>query len=134
MLRLVGMVADINARKAAEERLQESEKLSRQIVLGSPVAMVVTRGPEHKGELVNDKFTALFGYTIEDMPDEAAWWPLAYPDEAYREAIKSEWRTRVEAAILTAATSYPWRPRSGAQTVRRRKSSFTFPTWATPAW
>ena len=64
MLRLVGMVANINARKAGRGGIRRrARSSSRQIVLGSPVAMVVTRGPEHKGELVNDKFTALFGYT-----------------------------------------------------------------------
>jgi PAS domain S-box-containing protein len=62
--------------------------------------MVVTRRPGHKNELVNRKFTELFGYTIEDVPDEEHWWPLAYPNKAYREAIKAEWRRRVERASI----------------------------------
>jgi PAS domain S-box-containing protein len=60
--------------------------------------MVVTRGPGHTNELLNHKFTELFCYTIEDVPDEASWWPLAYPDKAYREEIKTEWQRRVEKA------------------------------------
>jgi PAS domain-containing protein len=69
-------ITDIfNSRKA----LRESEERSRQIVQRSPVAMVVSRGLEEKVELVNDKFTALFGYTKNDMPSVAEWWSLAYP-------------------------------------------------------
>ena len=77
-------------------RRKRSEKYSREIVLRSPVAMVVTRGPEHRNELVNGKFTDLFGYTIEDVPDEDHWWRLAFPNSAYRDAIKGEWQRRVE--------------------------------------
>jgi PAS domain S-box-containing protein len=81
-------------------RRRRSERYSREIVLRSPVAMVVTRGPKHHNELMNRKFTELFGYTIEDLPDEDHWWPLAYPDEEYRESMKGEWRRRVERAII----------------------------------
>ena len=35
--------------------------------------MVVSRGSEEKVELVNDKFTALFGYTKNDMLSVAEW-------------------------------------------------------------
>ena len=78
---------------------RRSERYSRELVLRSPLAMVVTRGPEHKNELVNKKFTELFGYTIEDVPDEDHWWPLAYPNEAYRDEIKAEWQSRVKSAL-----------------------------------
>jgi PAS domain S-box-containing protein len=82
------------------ERRRRSEQYSRGLVLRSPVAMVVTRGPEHKNELINRRFTELFGYAIEDVPDEDHWWPLAYPDEEYRETIKGEWQRRVEKAVI----------------------------------
>jgi PAS domain S-box-containing protein len=81
-------------------RRRRSERYSREIVLRSPVAMIVTRGPKHHNELINRRFTELFGYTIEDLPDEDHWWPLAYPDEEYRESMKGEWRRRVERAII----------------------------------
>ena len=47
--------------------------------------MIVTHGLKQRNELVNDGFTALLGYTIEDIPDVAHWWRLAYPDTAYRQ-------------------------------------------------
>ncbi len=82
------------------DKRRRSEKYSRELVLRSPVAMAVTRRPGHKNELVNRKFTELFGYTIEDVPDEENWWPLAYPNEAYRDEIKAEWQNRVESASI----------------------------------
>jgi PAS domain S-box-containing protein len=82
------------------ERRRRSERYSRELVLRSPVAMVVTRRRGHKNELVNRKFTELFGYTIEDMPDEDHWWPLAYPNEAYRDEVKAEWQSRMESALI----------------------------------
>ena len=48
---------------------------------------------------MNDRFTSLFGYTIEEIPDVAHWWRLAYPDKAYRQAVKTEWQARVEKAL-----------------------------------
>jgi PAS domain S-box-containing protein len=82
------------------DKRRRTERYSRELVLRSPVAMVVTRGLGNRNELVNHKFTELFGYTIEDVPDEASWWPLAYPNEAYREEIKTEWEGRVKKALI----------------------------------
>jgi PAS domain S-box-containing protein len=99
MLRLVGMTADVTQRKDAEEKLHVSEERSRWLVSASPVATVVTIGLEQQNEIVNDKFTALFGYSKEDVTCIADWWPLAYPDEAYREKIRTEWEARVAEAV-----------------------------------
>lgn len=83
----------------AYRNLEESQKQIKQLINASPVAMIVSSGIEQRVESVNDKFIELFGYTIEDMPDVGHWWPFAYPDEKYREEIKSQWQTKVEQAI-----------------------------------
>jgi PAS domain S-box-containing protein len=83
----------------AYHNLLESEKQTKQMINASPVAMVVSSGIEQRVEIINDKFIELFGYTIDDMPDVAHWWPLAYPDEKYREEIKTRWQISVEQAI-----------------------------------
>jgi PAS domain S-box-containing protein len=84
---------------ASQTILRESEEHSRELVSRSPIATLVTQGLEGRVITANDQFTSLFGYTLEDVPDEAHWWPLAYPDEAYRIAVQTEWRVRVEQAI-----------------------------------
>jgi formate hydrogenlyase transcriptional activator len=87
------------ARRRATEVQRQSEERQRQFVLQSPVAMLVAHGLDEKVELVNHKYTELFGYSIAEVPDVAHWWPLAYPDERYREKIKVEWQARVTEAI-----------------------------------
>jgi PAS domain S-box-containing protein len=79
--------------------LHAGEERIRQIVRASPVAMLVSRGKSQIVELVNDKFVRLFGYTTAEMPDVSHWWPLAYPEEKYREEIKSAWTVRIEEAL-----------------------------------
>ena len=95
------MLRDVTDRLASKDALTRSEQYSRELVLRSPVAMVVTRGPEYKNQLINYKFTELFGYTTEDVPDEAHWWPLAYPDSEYRETVKAEWQRRIRKGFTT---------------------------------
>ena len=101
-----------------EEKLKASEERSRQLVQRSSVAMLVSRGLEQKVELMNDKFTALFGYTIDDVPDVDHWWPLAYPDEAYRQAIRDEWQARVEKAIRNGTDIEPMEATVSARMVQ----------------
>jgi PAS domain S-box-containing protein len=101
------LAALADERKQAEEKLKASEEHSRQLVQGSSVAMIVSRGLEQKVELMNDSFTALFGYTMDDVPDVAHWWPLAYPEEEYRRTVRTEWQARVEKAIRNGTEIEP---------------------------
>jgi PAS domain S-box-containing protein len=105
--RVIGINLDIAERKQGEENLKASEEHSRQLVQGSSVAMIVSRGLEQKVELMNDSFTALFGYTMDDVPDVAHWWPRAYPDQAQRQAVRTEWQARVEKAIRNGTDIEP---------------------------
>jgi PAS domain-containing protein len=55
----------------------------------------------------NRRFFELFGYTAEDVPTAAAWWPLAYPDAGYRESLRAEWYRRVQLQITNGVPVTP---------------------------
>lgn len=94
----VGLQAEIDERHRVESALRASEERIRQIMQGSPVAMLVSRVPDERIELANQKYSELFGYPAEDVPGVEDWWPLAYPDPEYRQSVKAQWRELVERA------------------------------------
>jgi len=94
----VSLQKEIQNRQRAEQELRRTEEFSRQVILNSPLAMLVSRGAKETVELVNEKFTSLFGYTLQDMAEVSHWWPLAYPDPEYRESIRARWQKLVDEA------------------------------------
>jgi PAS domain S-box-containing protein len=120
------MANDLTDILQVQNALRESEARSRQIVQRSPMAMLVSRGLDQRCELVNDKFTALFGYSKEDVPSVAEWWPLAYPDEAYRERVRSEWQERVTEAIKNRSEIAPLEARVRCKDGSQRDIEFHF--------
>lgn len=99
--------SEINERKQAEKALQDSEKKFRTIIETIPVAIYLSEGVEQKATYVNPVMENMFGYKIEDIPSANEWWPLAYPDENYRQKIANEWNQKVEHAIETQTATEP---------------------------
>ena len=92
---LVPSAIVIIERKRAEEALRASEQMYRTIIDSSPVSMAIT--DDHGNiTLLNQKFIETFGYTLADTPTLDKWWPLAYPDPAYRQRVAQEWLAAVE--------------------------------------
>jgi PAS domain S-box-containing protein len=88
--------------KTVEEKtveLNRSEERLRLMIEESPVPMVVFE--ESRNYFINKKFVEVFGYTIEDIPGVNEWWPLAYPDEEYREFVKRRWYEAVDKAVMS---------------------------------
>src|SRR5215472_14264567 len=110
------------------QRVTLTEAGSRQLLQRCGTALVVTRGAGEQVEIVNDTFTRLFGYTIEDLPDVAHWWPLAYPDEAYRESIKVNWQIRVAKAIADQSEIEPMEAKVRCKDGFERYIEFHFST------
>jgi diguanylate cyclase (GGDEF)-like protein/PAS domain S-box-containing protein len=100
-LKMRGIISDITAHRQWEAQLQESEERFRAVTETSPLAIVLSSGPDERVEYVNPAFTRLFGYTREDIPTAADWWPLAYPDPEYRRQVMEDWKRSVELAIRT---------------------------------
>ncbi len=104
---LCGIASDITERKQTDEALRNSEEKFRTIAETSPLAIYMSVGIEQKAEYINPTFIKLFGYTLEDAPTVADWWPKAYPDETYRRQIVAEWQRKVEKAIETKSEIEP---------------------------
>jgi PAS domain S-box-containing protein len=93
----VAVVQDITDRKRAEEVLSASEAKLHAIIDRSPVAMAVNDEQDNI-TFLNRRFVEVFGYTLEDIPTVAAWWPVAYPDPAYRQRCIQDWQAATEKA------------------------------------
>lgn len=97
---------DITDRKVTEKRLRESEEHLRKLLENSPVGIGISDG-EGYFTFLNHKFTELFGYTIDDIPDLNTWWLLAYPDINYRNVVKEIWDAAFEESHKTGKSIDP---------------------------
>ena len=54
-----------------------------------------------KGDVgyINDRFTEVFGYSLEELPNIEQWWLLAYPEESYRQWVREKWEGAVGRSI-----------------------------------
>ncbi len=81
---------DVSELKAAEDALRKSEELFRTFAEDAPFGMSIMN-PDMSFEYFNPKFTEIFGYTIKDLPDKAAWFEKAYPDPEYQKMVRAVW-------------------------------------------
>lgn len=88
--RYVTVVRDVTEEQQAARALQDSEQRFRKLFRLAPVGLALTEA-EGKVFAINRHWTQLFGYTLDDIPDTEAWWKQAYPDPAYRDAVRAKW-------------------------------------------
>ena len=91
----IGLAANRLRKQVRQQRemqaaLRESEERSRILVENAPFGLSIM-SPDQRFEYFNPKFTATFGYTLEDIQDKAAWFEKAYPDPVYRSAVQKIW-------------------------------------------
>ncbi len=87
----LAILRNISDRKRAEAAIRESEERFRTLTEMAPFGLVVATGDE-RTEYVNPKFTDIFGYTIEDMPNASAWFARAYPSAMSSSKAAAVWR------------------------------------------
>lgn len=102
-----GIFRDITKRKRMKEALKKSEEKFRALADTSPLAIYMSVDIKQVGEYMNPTFTRLFGYTLDDVPSIDHWWPLAYPNESYRNQIAEEWQEKVKKAVETQTEIEP---------------------------
>jgi two-component system, sensor histidine kinase and response regulator len=97
------------ARAAAEAAREEAEAKSRELlhlVRGLPIPTALF-DPDGHVLAINQAFTALLGYTVDDIPTVDAHWAPFYPDTAYREEIRNDWTGRVQRSAKTGQPIEP---------------------------
>lgn len=87
--------------------LAENHSVFRAIADTLPLAIYLSTGEDQVCEYVNPAFVNLFGYTLDEVPTAAQWWPLAYPDETYRKLLTEEWTEKVHGAIEGQSAGEP---------------------------
>lgn len=98
IIRYVAVKVDITEHLQAETALREGEEKFRKLFQKTPLPLaLVNRG----GDVgyINDRFTEVFGYTSEDLPNIEQWWLQAYPEESYRQFVVEKWEQAVERSI-----------------------------------
>ena len=94
---LHGYVREVSEKERLDEELASGAARFRSIVEASPVPYAIN--DEHQNvTYVNPAFVATFGYSRDDIPTLAEWWPRAYPDVEYRRWVVNEWQARLDRA------------------------------------
>ncbi|MBF0331237.1 MAG: PAS domain-containing sensor histidine kinase, partial [Candidatus Omnitrophica bacterium] len=105
-VRIVVTHQDITERKLAEETIKNSEAQLREIINVSPVPMALNDA-QLNITFLNPAFIQTFGYTLEDIPTVAAWWPKAYPDPAYQKSVAAAWLAEMNAMKASGVAFSP---------------------------
>lgn len=85
---------EIAACRETTEHLRKSRQELLDILDAMPVGVALTNGETI--EYININFSERFGYSLDEMPTDAQWFLLAYPDPVYRQEMTSLWRTEME--------------------------------------
>jgi len=86
LVALVSNIFDITPRVTAERALKQSEERFRVVSEKAPFGQCILR-PDLTIEYLNPKFTEVFGYTLEDLPNMRTWLEKAITDETYRKTV-----------------------------------------------
>jgi PAS domain S-box-containing protein len=105
--RIACILQDITERNRAQEALLESERTLKLIIDHLPVGVLLTTTDSQHTLYQNPRFVELFGYSIEHFPTVKEWWPLAYPDAAYREQLAHNWQGRRAEAVAAKGEIEP---------------------------
>lgn len=86
---------EVSERAQAQEALRAEKDRQLALTGNAPFGMVMIAG-DGRYKYVNPKFTEIFGYGIEDVPDGRTWFRKAYPDPRTRHEAISKWLKMLE--------------------------------------
>jgi diguanylate cyclase (GGDEF)-like protein/PAS domain S-box-containing protein len=91
---VVVVLRDITERKRAEELLKKEREIFYSTLQEAPNGVVLI-DKDGRYLYINSAFTAITGYTLNDIPTGKDWFLKAYPDPNYRELVISAWKKDV---------------------------------------
>lgn len=87
-------------------QMQQDNQHLNSIIGACPIPIALA-DEAHNSLLINPEFSKAFGYSKDDIPTLASWWPKACPDTAYRRKVADAWRTHLDAMRCNGGTFEP---------------------------
>jgi PAS domain S-box-containing protein len=96
----VEMVEDITRKKRSAELLKKERKIFFSVLQKAPYGAVII---DKKGKYlyINEEFSKVTGYTLQDIPRGIDWFRKAYPDPHYRRSAMKAWKEDISAKGIT---------------------------------
>jgi len=98
---------EMGKRLLTENSLRQSEKRLTLLLNSLPVGFAWA-DTANNIQFVNEKFTQLFGYTVEDIPSVKDLFPLAFPDKTISDAFLSTWANAIDTSGKTGKPTLPF--------------------------
>jgi PAS domain S-box-containing protein len=92
-----GSLEDITERKRAENAARQERERFRIVSENAPLGMAMI-GKDGAFKYINPRFKELFGYDLEDIPDDNAWFRKAFPDPKHRHNVMAVWLSQFQDA------------------------------------
>jgi diguanylate cyclase (GGDEF)-like protein/PAS domain S-box-containing protein len=96
------IVRDISKRKQAEILLKSERETFYGILQKAPYGVALI-GKDGQYLFINPEFTAITGYSLEDISSGKEWFVKAYPDKNYRKFVVDEWKKDIQARGVNKA-------------------------------
>lgn len=106
--------------RATTDNLRRAGQELRDLLDAMPVGVVLTDGIAI--EYINVNFTERFGYTLDEIPTDAQWFLLAYPDPDYRESLHASWQRELRQARDGGGSIRPFEVRIQCKTGEVRQA------------
>ena len=86
---IIGVVRDVSERKTREAHIEERNIFIETILAHLPIGLAVNTITDSKAIYMNEKFEEIYGWPKEYLVDIDSFFKYVYPDETYREKIRS---------------------------------------------
>jgi PAS domain S-box-containing protein len=98
----IEMVEDITRKKRSEVLLKKERKIFFSVLQKAPYGAVII---DKKGSYlyINEEFSKVTGYSLQDIPRGIDWFLKAYPDPRYRKSAMKAWKEDISSKGITRA-------------------------------